>query len=376
MSSSARLNYIDNLRVFCMLFGILVQTNRLAEQEPWLIFVDVSHFFRMAAFFVVSGYFAAMLYQRRKAARFFRHRAVAILVPLTFGLLVINPITICLIAAFHDPTAPGLGYFEALSGLWGERRGPGGPGSQVLHLWFLFALALYVALMPAIAFGIERLSPLINRLKSNRTIPIRLVLTLVVVFLVLVARTFDEALARIFGENAVVEETLIFTPYFVLGAFGYHYQEIWQRLHRIDIPTILVAVAFMGVHHVFFADVLSPVSTMVRIAADAATTMASIYFLLWFFKRWLDFETSLTRFLSEGIYTVYILQILLIYLFGKALAFFGVPEENMFWPVVILTFAVGYSAYHFAVARSLVLSLLLRGRLTEPRSKTRSRSCA
>ncbi len=376
MSSSARLHYLDNLRVFCMLFGILVQTNRLAEQEPWLVFVDVSGFFRMATFFAVSGYFAAMLYQRRRAIRFFRHRAVAILVPLAFGLLVVNPVTISLMAGFHDPDAPRLGYVEALSGLWRDRAGPQGPGAQVLHLWFLIALAFYVALVPAFVFALERLGGLFERAATLPAATLPLAVSVTVTLLVVFARTFDEGLARIFGESAVVEESVMFTPYFVLGVFGYLFPAVWRRLHAIDLPTIAVAAALMLAHHVIFGDALSPSSTMLKVAAEAMTTMACVFALLWVFGRWFDFETPTTRFLSEGIYTVYILQILLIYLLGSALALLGVPAGWMFWPVVVLTFVLGYAIYHRVVARSPLLSLLLRGRVIEARRAARHRKSA
>ncbi|MEO1140177.1 MAG: acyltransferase family protein [Pseudomonadota bacterium] len=365
MSSTPRLHYLDNLRVFCMLFGILVQTNRLYEAGPWMVFLDMSGFFRMASFFAVSGFFAAMLYHRREVKQFFRHRAVAILVPLAFGLLVLNPLTISLITSFHEPSAPRLGFFEALSGLWGERAGYSGPASQVLHLWFLIGLAFYVAMTPMVIFALRHVGAFVARKVHLPHATWPFAVSVSVMLLVLLARLVDEMLGRAFGESSVTQEIVMFAPYFFLGICGYMYRSLWSQLHKIDLTSIIAAAILMTTYHVGFKDTLSPASTMMHAAAESMATMATVFALLWAFRRWVDFETATTRFLSDGIYTAYILQILLIYAFGSVLALLGVPVQWMYWPVVFLTFFAGYAFYHWVVAQNSVLTLLFKGRLPD-----------
>ena len=57
-----RLFYLDHLRAFAMLFGVLVHTATLQTFGPALEAIPtVSFYFRMGTFFAVSGYFGALL---------------------------------------------------------------------------------------------------------------------------------------------------------------------------------------------------------------------------------------------------------------------------------------------------------------------------
>lgn len=371
MHAQVRLHYLDNLRVFCMLFGILVQSNRLAEQGVWLIFPEISAFFRMATFFAISGFFAAMLYDRWSPGQFFQHRLVAILVPLAFGLLILNPVTISMMTSFHDPAAPALSFFEALSGLWTERAGYSGPVSQVLQLWFLIALAVYVVLVPVFVPLAKSFGSIAGRVLGRMPQTLwPFALSLAVLLAVIVARTFYEVLGRVFDDSIVLREVLMFAPYFMIGVSGFVFRELWERIHVIDIRTVALGLALLIFHKLVFGDRLGPLSTLVEIAGYTVMTMAALYALLWVFRRLLDFSSPTTRFLSDGIYTVYILQIFLIYGFGHLMGLMGVPVEAMYWPAVILTFVTGYAIYHGLVAHSSVLTLLLKGRMLGRFSRT------
>ena len=75
------------------------------------------HGFRMPLFFVLSGFFTAMLWQRRGARGLARHRAKRILLPLALGCLTIVPAmwAVVILAAASDPT---FGVPESSQNLW------------------------------------------------------------------------------------------------------------------------------------------------------------------------------------------------------------------------------------------------------------------
>ena len=75
------------------------------------------HGFRMPLFFVLSGFFTAMLWQRRGARGLAKHRAKRILLPLGLGCLTIVPAkwAVVILAAASNPT---FGVPESSQNLW------------------------------------------------------------------------------------------------------------------------------------------------------------------------------------------------------------------------------------------------------------------
>ena len=92
----ARLHYMDNLRALAMLAGVVfhvalaysVLAHPLwptADRGQSLIvdaFVWFFHLFRMPLFFVVAGFFAALLVQKRGMAGMLKNRLMRIILPL------------------------------------------------------------------------------------------------------------------------------------------------------------------------------------------------------------------------------------------------------------------------------------------------------
>lgn len=139
-----RFHDFDALRSFAMLLGILLHASvfllpidQWPVQDPyarstelttnpyaWLI--SIIHGFRMPVFFLLSGFFTAMLWQARGVRRLVRHRLKRVALPLLVGAFTIVPVTEWL---FNTDT------FDALRWplLWLD---------GLHHLWFLWYLLL------------------------------------------------------------------------------------------------------------------------------------------------------------------------------------------------------------------------------------------
>lgn len=92
----------DALRAFAMLLGIALHAGLSYAPIPWLAmdrdvspaigtFIEIVHGFRLPLFFIMSGYFGAMLLGRRGVAGFAGHRWKRIGLPLLLGTLTIVP---------------------------------------------------------------------------------------------------------------------------------------------------------------------------------------------------------------------------------------------------------------------------------------------
>ncbi|MFO0888670.1 MAG: acyltransferase family protein [Isosphaeraceae bacterium] len=94
---------LDAVRAFAMLLGIGLHASMSFAPLPWVVqdsrqiplfgvLMAVIHGFRMPLFFLVSGFFTAMLWRRRGLHAMLRQRATRILLPLLLGLVTIIPL--------------------------------------------------------------------------------------------------------------------------------------------------------------------------------------------------------------------------------------------------------------------------------------------
>lgn len=104
LATARRLHDMDALRAFAMLLGIALHASMSFAPLPWMVqdsrqngifgvFLSAVHGFRMPLFFLVSGFFTAMLWRRRGVASMLRQRTLRIFVPCMLGLFTIIPLT-------------------------------------------------------------------------------------------------------------------------------------------------------------------------------------------------------------------------------------------------------------------------------------------
>jgi hypothetical protein len=104
-SAIARRSDLDALRAGAMLLGIVLHASLSFFTSYWMvtdrrqndsfgILFSAIHGFRMPLFFVMSGFFSAMLLHRRGRGALVKHRFHRVLLPLLVGMFTIVPLTI------------------------------------------------------------------------------------------------------------------------------------------------------------------------------------------------------------------------------------------------------------------------------------------
>ncbi len=100
--ASSRRSDLDALRAFAMLLGIVLHAALSffpsgwpvldSRQQPFFgIAVSAIHGFRMPLFFVMSGFFSAMLLSRRGRVALLKHRFARVFLPLLLGMITVVP---------------------------------------------------------------------------------------------------------------------------------------------------------------------------------------------------------------------------------------------------------------------------------------------
>ena len=145
-----RLHALDNLRALMMWLGIVlhVAINHITTVSPlpWrdpktspaadllLLFI---HSFRMPVFFVLAGFFVALLVERRGAGGMLKNRGLRLALPFTLFWPPLFVLTAVLSMVYIHLTVRGVpGLDTALT----PARQPGGSPFNTMHLWFLYQL--------------------------------------------------------------------------------------------------------------------------------------------------------------------------------------------------------------------------------------------
>lgn len=152
-ATSPRLHHLDAARALLLLLGLPfhVATKAIFESEPAAIafqtspviggYLSTTHIFRMFAFFMLAGYFAGMMRERKGAGVWLRERARRLGLPLLASLATLGVIQFQLQdLLLHKPSPRFLGLPIALD-----------------HLWFLIVLLGHCACYAAIP--VHRITP-------------------------------------------------------------------------------------------------------------------------------------------------------------------------------------------------------------------------
>lgn len=143
----ARRSDLDALRSGAMLLGIALHASLSFFPSFWMVadcrqdpafgvFFSAIHGFRMPLFFVMSGFFSAMLLRRRGRGALVNHRFRRVLLPLLAGMVTIVPLTVwvsglAMSSASREPG--GVALAEGSSNIWAAARA-GDLGAIERHL--------------------------------------------------------------------------------------------------------------------------------------------------------------------------------------------------------------------------------------------------
>ena len=358
-----RLSYIDNLRVACMLLGLFVHSLTLGDFGALEYLADFSNMFRMATFYVVSGFFAAMLHQRYGTKLFLKNRLRALVIPLVTALLLLNPFTLWLVFRYHNAAAhPNAGLAEVWLALTGQIPFQG-PVIWHLHLWFLFSLIVYVLITSAILPVMQRVGILLEdwrlaRWRSGYFLP--LILGLGVMIMVLGLLTILKLAGPAFSDQWLLRATALYLPFFLMGLLFYLNDRIWKAVHRFDIPllVLIIAVALLGQ----MAKNSDLVASMLGQAQTALWRVWITFSLLALFRRLADFSSPSSRLMSRSIYTIYLFHYLIIYLLATAWTQMAEIGQIGVLIIVALTGLIGTLLHVFVIEKISLLALLFNGK--------------
>ena len=360
-----RYHHLDALRGILMLMGVFVHASTLGSSKIYYTIGDVSGMFRMQAFFLIAGFFNALLLSRYDATTVLRKRLVSLAVPLATVLVALNPMTNYLVHCYHNGPISPAAYFLA------SVAGADGPMVWHLHLWFLFSLVAYALVAPLIYRSIARFEGAAGALDAPASQSFWHGFTAFSLLAVAVASS--SLSGRIVYElvvkarmpdfmDFIAKRTLTHFGFFVVGMVVYQRRQWLQVIGKLRPVHIVLAVALAYL-------VVASRGSMPGSVYSAVVTCSSAYLalcvvnLLWVgFAAFFSKSRPVMRFLSDASYTVYLLHYFVLYVVATCVRPVLGDGLVLLTTAAAATFLVTLSFHAWVVDRSGLLRLLLNGR--------------
>lgn len=381
MQATDRIHSLDSLRAFLMLLGIVFHAAvaymtapmppaiwPFQDQEKLIacdLLVFIIHSFRMPLFFLLAGFFARMLYGRRGAGGFLRHRLVRIGLP----FLIFLPLSFAFARFVFVQTHPDLVP----------------PFFLTVHLWFLYYLLAY-SLAAAVAGNRPKWDAAFARCWAS---PWRWPVLIALTALLLKPQAF----AGFDPDMKLIPNPWIVLAYGLLYATGwllYPLRELlgeWQRnAWKLSAGALLLLMAYLPLaiqlseayskqatpHLVETLVPPEPLHTAVTLIS-AATTWLLIAAVTGLFLRYAQQPSPLVRYLADAAYWVYLVHLFPVLYLPLQLSSWKAGAASKFALTVVATVTFCLLSYEVLVRRRPWAWLFVSASPTSYESASRSR---
>ncbi len=299
-----RFHELDALRAFAMFLGVLLhaalflipigwpETAKEASFDlPYDEIIHAIHGFRMPIFFLLSGFFTMMLWQRRGTQLLINHRLKRVGLPLLIGMFTIVPIGAWWWISVGEEEMTLLGLIVLIPFAW---------IFSLNLLWFLWVLLLLVGIfLILIRLGLR----FNNRLVWWALIPLVLVPQLMMKEETWGADTSSE----LWTDPVVLAYYLCF---FLFGAFTFQTEFNFRRLWAVVLAPAFF-VFYVGLYFEFVSkdEWAHPVSSFLQVTY----AWLMCFGLMGLFKLIASKERGWVRYLSDASYWIYLWHLTLIF---------------------------------------------------------------
>ena len=353
--AAPRFHELDALRAFAMLLGIVLHaaiflipgfwpeeyTDNVydaasSDSDIYFILFSAIHGFRMQVFFLISGFFTAMLWQRRGLRDLVMQRSKRIGLPLALGALTIIPINTWIFAGSEFK-------FEWWPFLW--------LSIGFAHLWFLwFLLWLVAGFAAAVKLGLQFRHPVIWWL----VIPLALLPQLL-----MREQVFGPDTSQMLFLNPVV--LAYYALFFTFGAFSYRRGVVVSRWWGLAILPALTVVFLPSLALLYDAE--ASWSEPVAAALQVVFAWMMCFGLIGLFRWVASHERFWVRYVSDASYWLYLWHLPVIVLLLRIMNDWAIGVHIKFLLTCGMTTAILLVVYQLGV-RYTPIGTMLNGKRT------------
>lgn len=369
MSNPKRYYAFDSLRAVMMLLGVVIHSAmsysssddrswplRAKDTSNFFFFgVDFLHSFRMPVFFLIAGFFGALLYYTQGPEKMLKNRFRRIFLPFLVFLFALNPFVMYAFkyckAVFNGETPVSSGIH--FSSIWSYI--PFG----LFHLWFLyylFLISVLVYLLSGIArhISVFSIDNFFERIFKNPAY--RLVTLTCISFILLYLKgveSFETSVSWI-PEFGILAYFLVF---YLTGWLLYRNKELIYTLLHFDFVITLTGIIVFCLK---FSYGNSIGLTGLQIINSLITCSLSLG-ITGLFLRFADIPNLYVNYVVQSAYWIYLVHFFVAVLLTGYLNDWNVSIYLKFFAVLSITTVLCLSSYHFFV-RNTFIGIFLNGK--------------
>ena len=382
-----RYHGLDFVRAAMMSLGVVLHTALVYMPEGWIytdpnpvewspLIVWAIHTFRMSAFFVMAGFFGAMLYQRRGVWKFIGHRFNRIAIPLVIGALILFPflswsIDFAWTHAFMSPASHGGEIGSIRASFRDMDFGADWLEFSTMQLWFLYDLLWFYAAAVILTPILVKLGPasrfLNTIVKAMLTGPARFAtpfLLIALSFLLMIP--MDEP--GIDTSDSWYPSWYLLLTYslpFGVGWIAWYHKSVVRELERWCWVLLIVAIPLLVIAtFATLAWYMTEKATWMFLLAQiacAAACWTMILALAGCSERLLKRERPLIRYLVDASYWIYLAHMPLTIFIPALLRYWDAPGVLKMVVSISIIMVLLILSYHLLI-RNTAIGLVLSGR--------------
>ena len=229
------------------------------NSSPFLsiFLVQVIHIFRMPVFFVMAGFFGAMLFERRGIGSFSLHRFDRIVIPLVIGWFVLYPLVVWSVSFAMTYSAIPAGEGAIATAFRRMSLNADFADAGPLHLWFLYYLIYFYVAFALLSIFFRKLGrPLVGPFRycirglatgKGRWLKVPI---LVILTTPLMLTMNEPGIDTPMGWAPVWRILALYAVYFGVGWIVYAHREVVSQLEnwswlRLFLAMVLLAVVLV-----------------------------------------------------------------------------------------------------------------------------------
>lgn len=364
-----RLYALDHLRATMMLLGVVIHSAVsymiFEPDQVWPyrdpvnsvffdILVGIIHSFRMPIFFLMSGFFAALIYQRRGAKQFIKNRIKRIVMPFIVGWPLLFPV---IFAGFSFATQQlsNESYatyinmpIEWLVSLW--------------HFWFLYYLTMFY-IITIVATQLT-LPPLVIHISQQFIVFATAKIRGIVILGTISALTLlPMASGSLDSDLRWIPNAGIFLAYgfvYWCGWLLYSQQARLNDIKRHSYQYLLLGLILLPIASYFIQQVANNTDLNKMPAHLLAVLFSGL--LMWsfvlgitgWFLRYFNNYNMVARYLTDAAYWVYLVHLPIVIWTSAQLTHLDWSVWLKFSNTLLVTLTLSLLSYHYLVRRTVI----------------------
>jgi len=374
-SKTERIHALDSLRAIMMLLGVVIHSaltyGEVDYSPSWSLHDPVNnhqlldylgmyvHAFRMPIFFVIAGFFGALLFYERSPKKMILNRYFRILLPFFVFVFLLWP---TIIFSFNYTRAIFAGSEDALTQALAPFSNlrifiPGG----TFHLWFLYYLMMFSLTSYVLGLLFNRIPKISQQIKffsnwlMNKPWLRLLVFSALTFFLLLLMDRTWVATSTSWVPNLKTYISYLF--FYIMGWILFKSKDQLSQLIRFDWFFTITGTALFSLKF-FMEDDLARSLVM---GINSVAVWMLIFGFTGLFLRYASQHSNRMRYNSDSAYWVYLLHLSLTAVIPGLIVHWNISPFFKFSFVLITTSLICIISYHYLV-RSTFIGRFLNGR--------------